>query len=71
MPKYIIGNYYTGCVIHEIEADDEARAIQVARDIPETRDEIAGCMQYDETLVLEIVKGGQYATDNSAESKVP
>ena len=56
MPKYIVGNYYSGCVTHEVEAKDEEEAVKKGRDLPASDADLADCMHYDETLVLEKVK---------------
>ena len=53
MPKFLVANYYTASVIHEVEADSRDAAIEVAEQLEDDHEELASSLQYDESVVVE------------------
>lgn len=53
MPKFVVANYYAASINHEIEAANEAEAIEKAKEIPYSKEEIWDSLQYDESVIVE------------------
>ncbi len=53
MPTFLVANYYTSSVIHEVEAEDAEAALAIGRDLPDDPKELASAMQYDESMIVQ------------------
>jgi hypothetical protein len=51
--KFLVSNYYTASVIHEVEADSEDEAIEKAKDLPDDHDQLVESLQYDDSVIVE------------------
>ncbi len=53
MPTFLVANYYTSSIIHEVEAKDAEAALAIGRDLPDDPKELASAMQYDESMIVQ------------------
>jgi len=53
MPKFLVSNYYTASVIHEVEAENEGEALEKAKELPDDHDELKSSLEYDDSVVVQ------------------
>ncbi len=52
MPKYLVSNYYTASVIHEVEAEDQSEALEKAKALSDDRKELIESLEYDDSVIV-------------------
>jgi hypothetical protein len=53
VPKFLVSNYYTASVIHEVEAASPGEALEKAKELPDDRDELAESLLYDDSVIVQ------------------
>jgi hypothetical protein len=48
----MVSNYYTASVIHEVEADNQAEALEKAKELSDDRNELIESLEYDDSVIV-------------------